>query len=96
MEETRAAYEEKYRAQVEEWRAMIDKWSAQAKKADAEARIQLATRLDRIKSKQAIADARLQQLRSAGRDAWDDLRKGLDDAAGELSRAVEEAREEFS
>jgi hypothetical protein len=93
---TKSAYEQKYRARLDEWQANIKRLSAQIDQADAEAKLRLAPYLERVKAKRRIVEQRLDGLRHAGTNAWDDLKQGLDDAASDLSEALEKASSRIS
>ena len=95
MEQTKSAYEQKYQAQLDQMQARIDQLSAKVKHADAEAKLQLESSLTKIKARKEILENRLNGLRAAGDNAWQELKQGVADAADDVSRAFANARSHF-
>ncbi len=92
---SREAYQEKLSAQLDFWRAKIDQLEGQARKADADARIRYNEQLEDLKAKQSAAEARLEELKTAGDDAWKDLRGGLEDAWRKMDDSTDSAVKRF-
>ena len=57
------AYQEKFDAQLREWSAKIDELKAKADQAKAEAKIEYYEQIEELRSKQAAAQTKLQELR---------------------------------
>lgn len=74
MKEKRKAYEEKLDAQVKEWNAQIELLKAKADKARAEVKIEYYKTIEALQSKQNDAKAKLRELKTAGDEAWEDLK----------------------
>lgn len=68
------AYEEKLQAQLDEWNAEIEKLKAKADKAEADAKIEYYEQIEKLREQQQEAQAKLNELRRAGEDAWEDLK----------------------
>lgn len=96
MNQEKAAYEKKYRAQLDEWQASIDKLSAKARKADAEAQVHMTSYVNDIRAKKAALEERLQRINAASNDAWSELKHGVEEAANDLSAALSNAKSKLS
>ncbi|MDK2849329.1 MAG: hypothetical protein PWP34_2682 [Desulfuromonadales bacterium] len=94
--ESKEAYEKKLQAQLDEWNAEIAKLKAKADKAEAEARIEYHQRIEELRAMQETARSKLDKLKAAGDNAWQDLKEGLDQAWEDLGKAVKAARSRFS
>ncbi len=91
----RKAYEEKLDAQLKEWNAQIDLLKARADKARAEAKIEYYKTIEALQSKQNEAVTKLQELKTAGDEAWEDLVTGADKAWDEVKAAFHNAASKF-
>lgn len=89
------AYEKKMEAQLEKWSAEIDGLKAKAKMADADARIAINEEIDSAASKKKAAKEKLDELKDAGDDAWEDLKHGIEGAWTSLDAAVRSASSRF-
>jgi multidrug resistance efflux pump len=78
MTDKRKAYEEKFDAQLKEWSAEIALLKAKADKAKAEAKIEYYKTIETLQGKQDGASTKLQELRAAGDDAWEDIKTGAE------------------
>jgi hypothetical protein len=95
MSDKRKAYEEKFAAQLKEWSAEIALLDAKADKAKAEAKIEYYKTIETLQGKQDTAKMKLQELRAAGDDAWEDLKKGAENVWTEVKTAFRSAASEF-
>ena len=75
MTDTRKNYEEKLDAQFDKWNAQIALLKAKADKAKAEGRIEYYKTIEALQHKQDVAETKLHQLKTAGDDAWEDLKQ---------------------
>ncbi|PLX99651.1 MAG: coiled coil domain-containing protein [Desulfuromonas sp.] len=89
------SYEERLEAELNEWSAKIDVLKAKAAKTKSDAEINFAEEIERLEAKKAGAKAKLQQLREAGDDAWDDLKAGIEKAWSDLGSAISAATARF-
>ena len=96
MSETRNAYVNKIKAKLDEWNAEIDKLEAKSRKKEAETRVAYQERIDDLKEKRRSAGKELEKLQSAGKDAWEDLKKGVEGASKALSDALQSAKSKFN
>jgi len=84
-------YEQKMAAQLREWQARIDVLKAKAEKAGAEQKIAYHEQLENLRKHERKARERLDELRDAGEDAWENLVDGLESAGSDLKSAFERA-----
>jgi chromosome segregation ATPase len=93
----REAYLARLEAQVAEWQAEIDRLKAKAQVAEADARIERTKQIEKLERMQADAKKRVQELRDAGDEAWDEAREGLekawDDLQGSMRSAIQRLRD---
>jgi hypothetical protein len=95
MDNRRKAYEEKIDAQLKEWNAQIDLLKAKADKAKAEAKIDYYKTIDALQHKQEEARTKLKELKTAGDEAWEDVKKGAEKAWAEIKTAYKDAASRF-
>ena len=82
------AYAKRVQAQLDEWDADIQKLKAKADKASAEAEIEYQKQIDNLMHQREKAKNRLSELKSAGSDAWEDLKEGVESATRALGEAI--------
>jgi len=95
MTEKRKAYEEKLDAQLKEWSAEIALLKAKAEKARAEVKIEFYKTLETLQGKQDVARTKLKELRSAGDDAWEDVKAGAENVWTEIKAVFQNAASRF-
>ncbi len=93
MSETRDAYVKRMKAQLDEWNADIDKLQSKAKKAEARAQIRYDQQIHELRRLTDEARARLEQARSAGDEAWEELRQGFESSWETVREAFREMKE---
>lgn len=95
MTDKRKAYEERFEAQLKEWSAEIALLNAKAGKARAEAKIDYYKTIETLQGKQDAAKTKLQELRTAGDDAWEDLKAGAENVWTDVKTAFSGAASRF-
>lgn len=95
MMEKRKAYEEKLDAQLEEWSAQLALLKARADKGKAEVKIEYYKTIEALQHKQDEARTKLHELKSAGDEAWEDLKTGAENAWAEVRAAFRGAASKF-
>jgi hypothetical protein len=95
MKDKRKAYEEKIDAQLEEWSAQIALLKARADKARAEMKIEYNETIEALQRRQDVARAKLDELKTAGDEAWEDLKTGAEKAWAEVRTAFHDAASKF-
>lgn len=95
MKDKRKAYEEKLDAQMEEWNAQIALLKARADKGKAEAKIEYYKTIEALQHKQDEARTKLHELKTAGDEAWEDLKTGAENVWAEVRAAFHDAISKF-
>ena len=95
MKDKRKAYEEKLDAQLKEWNAQIALLKAMAENAKADAKVDHYKTIETLQAKQDAAKTKLQELRSAGDDAWEDVKTGAEHVWTEIKAAFQSAASRF-
>jgi len=96
MEEgEKRAYQEKIETQLKGFAAKIEELVAKGEKAKEEAKLKYAQQIEALRAKQESVRQKLQGLKEPGGAAWDDLKKGIDSAIGDLKVAVQSAVSRF-
>jgi len=95
MADKRKVYEAKFDAQLKEWNAEITLFNAKADKAKAEAKIEYYKMIETLQGKQDTARMKLQELRTAGDDVWEDIRAGAENVWSDVMTAFQSAAERF-
>ena len=93
--ESRDAYVKKMQAKLDEWNADIAKLEAKAQGAKADAQAGYNQQIENLKSKREEAAGKLKEMQSAGDDAWEDLKAGIEMAWDSLGSAVTSAFSRF-
>jgi hypothetical protein len=95
VKDKRKAYEEKTDAQLEEWNAQIALLKARADKAKAEAKIEYYKTIEALQRRQDEARIKLDEMKTAGDEAWEDLKTGAEKAWAEVKTAFHIAASKF-
>jgi len=95
-ENTIDAYKQKAKAQIKEMKAKLQVVEAQAEKAGADMRIKYQKSFNDWKSRFDDIDTRLNKLSDSSKDAWEEIRTGIDKTLGELNNAIDNAKEQFN
>jgi multidrug resistance efflux pump len=95
MTDKRKAYEDKFDTQLKEWGVEIGLLKAKADKAKAEAKIEYHKTIATLEGKLDAARTKLQELRTAGDDAWEDLKTGAEKVWTEVKTAFQGAASRF-
>ena len=95
MKDKRKAYEEKLDAQLKEYNAQIALLKAKAENAKADARIDYYKTIEALEQKQDKAKTKLQELQTAGDEAWEAVKTGAEKAWAEVKTAYHDAVSKF-
>jgi hypothetical protein len=79
----------KMETQLKKWGAQLDLLVAEADQAGTKVQSDYRERIDDLKSKQRVAQSRLDELRTAGNQKWETLRVGVERAWSDLEGAFE-------
>jgi len=86
------AYQEKVETQLREWTAKINELKAKADGAKADAKIEMYKRIEVLRAKQEVAQAKFQELKQRGADKWEEIRTSLDKAMDDLKTTWKSTR----
>jgi hypothetical protein len=89
------AYQDKMDARLREWQANIDALRARADQVGAEQRIKYYEEIESLRTKQQRVHEKLEVLRTAGTDAWEEVKTGVEVAWSDLQDAVQRARDKY-
>ena len=95
MTDKRNAYVEKFDGQLKEWSAEIALFKAKADKAKAEAKIDYYKTIENLEDRLYAARTKLQELRTAGDDAWEDVKAGAENVWTEIKAVFQNAASRF-
>jgi uncharacterized coiled-coil DUF342 family protein len=91
----RDEYIEKMKAKLDELNAGISRLEAKARESDSDLRIKYEDEVQKMKQRRSEAKAKLDEFQQAGKDAWQDLKTGLQGAWDSLDSAIKSANERF-
>lgn len=91
----RDEYVEKMKAQLDQWDRQTATWEAAAQEATAEARVELEKQVGIMRSRADDLVFRMELLKSAAADAWQEIARGADEARKTMQDAFEKARFHF-
>ena len=95
MTDKRKAYEEKFDVQLKEWNEQITLLKAKAENAKADAKIDYYKAIEALEHKQDKAKRKLQKLKTAGDEAWEDVKAGAEKTWVEGKTAYHDAASRF-
>jgi hypothetical protein len=82
----------KLETQLKQWGARLDELVAKADRAGTTARIDNRRRIDDLKAKVHAAQAKLDEVKTAGSEKWETLRTGVESAWSELELAFKKLK----
>jgi hypothetical protein len=82
----------KLETQLKQWGARLDELVAKADRAGTAARIDNRKRIDDLKAKVHAAQAKLDEVKTAGSEKWETLRTGVESAWSELELAFKKLK----
>ncbi|HIJ88181.1 MAG TPA: hypothetical protein HPP97_10965 [Desulfuromonadales bacterium] len=91
----RDEYVQKMQAKLEEWNADIDSLTAKASEVSEDVRSEYNEQIASLKTKEAAARQKIEELQQAGESAWEDLKAGIELARTAIGEAVDSARARF-
>lgn len=71
---------EKMEIQLKQWNARLGEAIARSKAAGQEAKLESRKRMDELKAKLDVAQAKLVEVKKAGAEQWESLRAGAESA----------------
>ena len=91
----RDEYVEKMKAQLDLWNRQMATWQAASREATAEAKVELEKQMGIMKSRADDLVFRMELLKGASTDAWQEIARGADEALKTMQDAFEKARFHF-
>ena len=82
----------KLETQLKQWGAKLDEFVAKADRAGTAARIDNRKRIDELQAKVRVAQAKLDEVKTAGSEKWETLKAGLESAWKDLEVAFNKLR----
>lgn len=92
---SRDEYIRKMQAKLEEWNTEIDTLTAKAVDVTADVKNEYNEQIESLKTKQAAARQKIEELQQAGESAWEDLKSGIELAWTAIGEAIDSARSRF-
>ena len=92
---SRDEYMKNLRTQLDQWERQSVAWETAARSASAEARIELEKQVGIMKSRADDMVYRMELLKGASADAWEEVARGADEARKTMQDAFEKARFHF-
>ncbi|MBF2056445.1 MAG: hypothetical protein IGQ45_04285 [Cyanobacterium sp. T60_A2020_053] len=81
---------------LKDWGATIDSLKAEADKVGDDAKADLQSKIEYLEGKKAEMQARLDEFKASGEDAWETMASGFQSAWDEVGKAFEEASAKFN
>ena len=88
----RDEYVEKLKTQLDAWEKLMTGWETSARSATNEARVELDKQVGIMKSRLDDMAYRMELLKGASTEAWQEIARGADEARKAMQDAVEKAR----
>lgn len=92
---SRDEYVETLKAQLDQWITQMAAWESASRAATNEAKAELEKQLGIMKSRLDDTVFRMELLKGASADAWQEIANGADEARKALQEAIEKARSRF-
>ena len=93
--ESRNAYQAKLTAQLHLWNARLATWKAQADIAQADMHIAMQHQIDALHSRQQDMYQKLEALKEATDESWEELKTGIGKAWDACKEAFDNAAAKF-
>lgn len=92
---SREEYLKGLKAQLDQWERQSVAWESAARSATAEARTELEKQVGIMKSRADDMVYRMELMKGASADAWQEIARGADEARKTMQEAFEKARVRF-
>lgn len=83
------AYEQKIQAQLDEWDSKILELKVQAVKTTADVQININNQIRELRSKKETLNEKLNELKEASEDSWEDLKAGIEEGVEILMTTID-------
>ena len=95
-QEQMQAFREQTETRLAEYKKEIDQLQGKAEKVEGDAKAKAEQQLTALRQKQDAVSEKLKELGSAGGDAWEQIKSGIEAALEDLGNAYKKAVAEFS
>lgn len=85
------AYEERLQAQLEEFNAKINILKTKVSKADPSVQLSYYETIEKLSLRRELAKSKLNELKNAEDETWEELKDGMEKAWSDLSAAIRAA-----
>ena len=92
---SREEYIKGLKAQLDQWERQTLAWESAARNATADARVELEKQAGIMKSRADDMVYRMELMKGASADAWQEIARGADEARKTMQDAFEKARVRF-
>ena len=93
--DNRDGYVENLKAQLDQWNSQVAAWEAATRGATAEVKLELEKQVGIMRSRADDLVFRMELLKGASADAWQEIARGADEARKTMQDAFEKARFHF-
>ncbi len=87
VQKQREEYERRIEAELEEYGKKLAELQSKVKGVEQQAKADFDQKIEALQKKQQLAHDKLEELKSAGSDAWKNMKSGVEAAMEELDRA---------
>ena len=88
-------YKARIDAQLKEWSARIAELKAKADAAEAGLKAEYLQQVETLRLKKEETQAKFEELKKTGDEAWETLKAGMEHAASDLKTAINNAAAKF-
>lgn len=93
--ETRKAYIDKMTTQLKQWDDELQQLKTIADRAKAEVKTEYYRQIDDLRARRENVQLKLNEIRNASDQAWENLKTGLEKGWSELKTAFDSAKAKF-
>ena len=95
MENKMEIYKEKAQARYDRFNAKIDEFVARFNETKADAKLEMKNQFEDLTNQRRTVADKLDRMRNAGEDAWQEMRSGVDDALDDLERTYQKTTQKL-
>ncbi len=96
MIDKRALYAEKLKRNVDKWNVEINNFEAKVDQAKSEVQAEYRKHVEELKVQHRDLEAKMLDLQKTGKEAWADMKSGVDLARRTLGDSIEKAKSRFN
>lgn len=88
-------YQEKAQARYDQYNAKIESLLARFNESKADTKLKIKNQFEDLTNQQHMVEEKLDQMKNAGEDAWEEMRSGIDSALDHLGDTFQQATEKL-